>query len=220
MYTDEDMLMLSGLQHYVFCARQWGLIHMAQYWEDNHLSLEGQWMHRHVDNPFEMGSINGVVHLNSVSLVSHELGVYGVADLLELTRDDAGPNTIVVPRYPGCWSMCPVEFKHGRSKTDDSDRVQLCAQAMCLEEMYGITISMGSIYYGATRRKEIVSFDGELREKVQQTCLQMHAFMDRGEMPSATYEFKCRSCSLGDICMLPDDRHHKPLDEYLKPLEE
>lgn len=143
MYADEDMLMLSGLQHYVFCARQWGLIHITQSWQDNHLTFEGQWMHRHVDNPFEMGSINGEVHLNSVSLVSHELGVYGVADLLKLTRDDAGENTIVVPRYPGRWSVCPVEFKHGRSKTDDSDRVQLCAQAMCLEEMYGITITMG-----------------------------------------------------------------------------
>lgn len=162
-YEDDDLLMLSGIQHFAFCPRQWGLIHIEQQWEENHLTVEGRWLHRRVDNPQAMERNRNVVHLRSVALVSHQLGFSGIADLLELTAAQGQDNnTIEVPKYPGRWTVYPIEYKHGKPKHDEVDEVQLCAQAMCLEEMYGIEIQEGAFFYESIRRRFPVVFTREL----------------------------------------------------------
>lgn len=220
MYTDDDLLMLSGIQHYAFCPRQWAIAYVDQQWEDNYLTIEGAWLHRNVDDPFNMEYDNGTVILRSVPVKSHELGLYGIADLLELhpLSDDATTKPFVISNYPGEWTVLPIEYKHGRAKADDTDEVQLCAQAMCLEEMYGIEILQGAFFYGATRRRTYVSFNDKLRKHVKTLSDTMHKLFTVGNIPNAKYENKCRSCSLSDICMSQDMRNAVSVKEYLKQL--
>lgn len=219
MYSDDDLLMLSGIQHYAFCPRQWALDHIAQQWEDNHLTIEGEWLHRNVDDPYAMEYDSGNVILRSVPVKSYQLGFYGITDLLELyplENDLEVPFT--VSRYPGRWRVLPVEYKHGKAKADDTDEVQLCCQAMCLEEMYGIEIPQGAFFYGAVRRRVSVTLSDSLRQRVTELSEVMHRMFSKGEIPDAKSEKKCRSCSLQDICMSQDLRHVSSVRSYLKQL--
>lgn len=221
MYSDDDLLMLSGIQHFAFCPRQWALDHICQQWEDNHLTIEGDWLHRRADDPYAMEYDSGNVLLRSVSVKSYRLGFYGIADLIELYPfDDDTKPAFTVTRYPGRWSVLPVEYKHGKAKADDTDEVQLCAQAMCLEEMHGIEIPRGAIFYGTTRRRVSVSFSDMLRKHVEELAEAMHRLFRRGEVPEASAQKKCRSCSLQDICMSQDLSHAPSVDEYLKALSQ
>lgn len=220
MYDDDNLLMLSGIQHFAFCQRQWALVHIEQQWHDNHLTIEGEWLHRHVDNPFEMGRHGDIVHLNAVSVVSYRLGLYGVADLLELHQADGASNTIRVLKYPGDWLVCPIEYKHGRPKENDCDEVQLCAQAMCLEEMYGIRIDQGALYYLQTRRRTTVPFSDNLRQAVMAYADAMHEVFEQGKVPEGKYLPRCKSCSMSDHCMADTMRHDATLSVYLEQLKQ
>lgn len=219
MYDDDHLLMLSGIQHFAFCQRQWALVHIDQQWHDNHLTIEGEWLHRHVDNPFEMGRHGETVHLNAVSVVSHRLGLYGVADLLELHLANGAPNTIRVPKYPGDWLVCPIEYKHGKPKEGDCDEVQLCALAMCLEEMYGINIDQGALYYLQTRRRATVPFSDTLRQAVIEYAEAMHKTFEQGKVPEGIYLPRCKSCSMNEQCMVDSMRHAKTVKNYLEQLK-
>lgn len=201
MYTDDDMLMLSGIQHFRFCQRQWALIHIEQQWDDNHLTIEGQLLHRRVDDPFYRQKCGDEITLRSVSLASHELGLYGIADVVELLPTDDARDSITHPRYPGRWLPRPVEYKHGRPKRDETDEVQLAAQAMCLEEMYGIHIREAAFFYAEARRRTTVAIDDGLRATVRQCAEAMHRLMRQGKIPSAEHEPKCKRCSLLNLCM-------------------
>ena len=149
-YGDEDLLMLSGIQHITFCKRQWALIHIEQQWAENNLTIEGNWMHQKVDDPTLMNRNKGIVTLRSVTLVSRRLGLYGISDVVEMVASSSGQNAIQHPKYPGFWQLIPVEYKRGKPKKDQIDEVQLCAQAICLEEMYNVSIEKGFLYYGET----------------------------------------------------------------------
>ena len=164
-YGDEDLLMLSGIQHITFCKRQWALIHIEQQWAENNLTIEGNWMHQKVDAP------------------------------------TSGQNSIRHPKYPGFWQLIPVEYKRGKPKKDQIDEVQLCAQAICLEEMYNVSIEKGFLYYGETRHREEVQFTEELRKLVENKCVQMHKLYEQKVLPPAIYKAHCKSCSLCDVCM-------------------
>ena len=155
-YGDEDLLMLSGIQHITFCKRQWALIHIEQQWAENNLTIEGNWMHQKVDDPTLMNRNKGIVTLRSVTLVSRRLGLYGISDVVEMVASTSGQNSIRHPKYPGFWQLIPVEYKRGKPKKDQIDEVQLCAQAICLEEMYNVSIEKGFLYYGETRHREEV----------------------------------------------------------------
>ena len=155
-YGDEDLLMLSGIQHITFCERQWALIHIEQQWAENKLTVEGNWMHQKVDDPLLMNRNKEVVTLRSVTLVSRRLGLYGISDVVEMVAASSEENSIRHPKYPGLWRLIPVEYKRGKPKKDQIDEVQLCAQAICLEEMYDICIEKGFLYYGETRHREEV----------------------------------------------------------------
>ena len=176
MYSEDDLLMLSGIQHFAFCERQWALIHIEQQWAENMRTVEGTHIHERVDDPFASEVRGNVITLRSVSLVSYRLGLYGVADVVEFKRAEncAG---IGMEGYSGVWKPVPVEYKRGKPKPDERDAVQLCAQAICLEEMYQndkntpLIIDKGYLFYGETRHRQEVIFCHELRNKVETYAL-------------------------------------------------
>lgn len=209
------MLMLSGIQHYVFCPRQWALINIEQQWSENMLTTEGQIMHEHVDNPFYRQKVGSFICLRSVNVASKELGLYGISDMIELHPSYEEKDSIIHPEYPGRWIPYPIEYKHGKPKRNNADIVQLTAQAICLEEQYGINIYVGAIFYGETRRREEVEFTNELRSETKMCSAAMHKMINQGIVPSAEYRPCCRSCSLKDVCM-PEILTQKRASEYLR----
>ncbi len=201
MYTEDDMLMLSGIQHYMFCPRQWALIHIEQQWADNRLTTEGQILHKNVDNPFYRQKNGDTITLRSLHIASKELGLYGITDAVELIPSDTPEDSITYNRYQGYWKPYPVEYKRGHSKPDERDEVQLAAQAMCLEEMYGINIPYGALYYDEVKRRETIAISDCLRRTTMQCARQMHDIFKSGIMPKPVKAAHCRNCSLKDICM-------------------
>lgn len=185
MYPEDDLLPLSGLQHLVFCERQWGLIHIEQQWEENRLTAEGRLLHEKADSGVPE-TRSGVRITRGLALRSLRLGLTGRADVVEFPLDGGPP--------------VPVEYKRGKPKGDDCDRVQLCAQALCLEEALGVTIPSGALYYGQTARRTAVEFDARLRARVEELCARMHALYLAGRTPPAEYGPKCKSCSLLAVC--------------------
>lgn len=214
-YTEDDMLMLSGIQHFAFCPRQWALIHIEQQWNENLLTTEGHILHQHVDNPFYRQKMSDHICLRSVSLASKELGLYGISDIIELHPTTECKNAITHPKYPGYWIPYPVEYKHGKPKRNEIDLVQLTAQTMCLEEQYDISIPSGAIFYGEIRRRVDVVFTEELRSAVRYYAVSMHEMFKQGKTPSAFLRPYCKSCSLKEICM-PATSSYLSASQYLK----
>lgn len=215
MYSEEDMLMLSGIQHYMFCPRQWAIIHLAQDWEDNRLTIEGQLLHQNVDNPFYRQKCGDTIVLRSVHIASPTLGLYGLTDAVELTPSETSANTICHPKYPGFWNLMPVEYKHGKQKPTPCDEVQLAAQVICLEEMHHIHINYGALFYNETRQREIISIDKDLRDLTADCARQMHQIFESQIMPQPKYSSQCKHCSLKDIC-LPEIGDRQKVSAYLK----
>jgi CRISPR-associated exonuclease Cas4 len=215
MYNDDDMLMLSGIQHFRFCPRQWALIHIEQQWDDNRLTMEGSLLHQHADDPFYRQKCGDYISLRSVSIASHQLGLYGITDVVELHPTDDVMNSILHPRYPGNWLPYPVEYKHGRPKRNEVDEVQLAAQAICLEEQYGIQIGYGAIFYAETRHRFEVQISDYLREIVMDCAKQMHDINATGQIPAINRGKHCNRCSLKDICM-PESADCTKVSHYLK----
>lgn len=193
--------MLSGIQHYRFCPRQWALIHIEQQWTDNRLTAEGHILHRRVDDPFYRQKCGDFISLRSVSIASRHLGLYGITDVIELHPTDDTDNSIRHPKYPGLWLPYPVEYKHGRPKRNEVDEVQLAAQAICLEEQYGITISFGAFFYAGIRQRVEVPITDELREIVNNCTGKMHEIYQSGIIPPIIHGMHCDKCSLKDICL-------------------
>ena len=214
MYSEDDMLMLSGIQHYRFCPRQWALIHLEQQWDDNRLTIEGQLLHKHVDDPFYRQKCGNHITLRSVSIASKELGLYGISDAIELQPSEDIADTIRHPKYPGRWLLVPVEYKHGKPKKHEVDEVQLAAQAMCLEEMYGIHIAYGSFFYAEIRHRMEVEITPRLRDIVRECATEMHCIFQSRCLPKASYGKHCDRCSLKNIC-LPEVNANKNVAAYL-----
>ncbi len=215
MYSDDDMLMLSGIQHYRFCPRQWALIHIEQQWEDNRLTIEGQFQHRRVDDPFYRQKCGNSISLRSVNIASRHLGLYGITDVVELHPTVDTTNSIRHPKYAGLWHPYPIEYKHGRPKRDEVDEVQLTAQAMCIEEQYGITILKGAFFYAEIRQRVEVIFDDRLRAIVSYCAEKMHEVFTSGKLPPVRLEKYCDKCSLKDSCM-PQMAVCSNVSNYLK----
>jgi len=189
MYSEDDLIMLSALQHYLFCPRQCALIHIECLWEENRLTAEGRIMHERVHTAARE-SRNSVRIEYDLPIRSLELGLSGRADMVEFHRAD-----------DGSWQPFPVEYKRGRPKKDDSDTVQLCAQAICLEEMLKVYISDGAIYYGKKHKRFPVSFTNELRQKTADAAMAVHELIDSGRMPVPRYTKRCDRCSMVDLCL-------------------
>lgn len=214
-YDDDDMLMLSGIQHFRFCPRQWALIHIEQKWEDNGLTIEGELLHKKVDDPFYRQKCGDYISLRSVNIASRKLGLYGVTDVVELHPTNDEENSIVAPKYPGRWIPYPIEYKRGKPKKNEIDEVQLAAQAICLEELYNIRIKTGAIFYAQTRHRMEVSFSENLRNIVFVSAMEMHKIFSSGKLPAINREKHCEKCSMKNLCM-PESEKCTKVSYYLK----
>ena len=214
MYTEEDMLMLSGIQHYMFCPRQWALIHMEQEWEDNRLTVEGHLLHKRVDDPFYRQKNGGTITLRSVPIASKELGLYGISDAIELIPSKDEINWISHPQYSGHWLPLTIEYKRGKPKVDERDEIQLTAQVMCLEEMYKIHIDQGALYYGETKHRQIIGINESLRNLTKECAEEMHRIFGSGVLPCVEKRGHCRNCSLRNLC-IPSSKECPKASFYL-----
>lgn len=208
-YDDESLLSLSGIQHFAFCERQWALIHIEKQWAENVKTVEGRQLHERVDDPYFSETRNNIKIVRSVPLVSRQLGLYGIADVIEYIFTDE-LNSFAEIRI--------VEYKRGKPKPDDRDEVQLCAQAMCIEEMLGVNLSYGYFFYGETRHRHRVDFEQELREKVLQLAEKMHDLFEKGITPVAVKDKKCKNCSLADICVPILGKKRSAASSFIKNL--
>jgi CRISPR-associated exonuclease Cas4 len=212
-YPPEDWLPLSGIQHFVFCRRQWALIHVERQWQDSALTAEGHIMHRRVDDPFFTEKRRDVIVARSVAVASPALGLTGVCDVVEFTLS---PEGVALPGREGTYVAAPVEYKRGKVKPDHCDEAQLCAQAMCLEAMLAVSIPIGYLYYGQTRRRLAVDLGADLRALVQRAAREMHAYFERGYTPRVKPFKGCRSCSLAEICLPQLQTKVPAASDYIK----
>lgn len=212
-YSTSQLLPLSGIQHFVFCRRQWALIHVERQWQENALTAEGRIMHRRADDPFFTEKRNDVIIARSLPVASYHLGLTGICDVVEFTES---PEGVGLPEREGTYLPAPVEYKRGKKKHDHSDEAQLCAQAMCLEDMLLVNIPRGYLYYRKTRRRVAVDLTGELRQLVIKMSTEMHAYFERGYTPRVKPSKACRSCSLADLCLPELQDNAIPASEYIR----
>jgi len=209
MYTEDDYIQLSALQHYVFCPRQCGLIHVEDVWTDNVFTVRGEILHEKVDtDTYETrGTLKTV---RGLRIHSTRLGIVGRADVVEFRKST---------NVDGSPDVMPVEFKAGQPKEDASDKVQLCAQALCLEEMMNTQVKRGAFFYGKIRRRVQVELDDELRKQTEEIIAAVHEIVSQKKVPTARYNEKCRNCSLEETCM-PKAMNERRLRQYVKDLYE
>ncbi len=201
MMDDDDFLPISALQHLVFCPRQCALNYIEQEWMENLLTARGRLEHERVDTGYKE-SRRGKRQLSGLAIRSRILQLQGRLDVLELELIDAcGADNLSLLGFKGLWRVYPVEFKHGEPKESDCDRIQLCAQALCLEEMFSICIEEASLFYQKIRRREDVQLDDSLRNKTMQTAAELHRLFSSGKTPPPVYSNKCRSCSMIEVCL-------------------
>jgi CRISPR-associated exonuclease Cas4 len=207
--AESDLLPLSALQHLLFCPRQCALIHVERLWEENRWTAEGRVLHKkaHEGKP---ETRDGERITRGLPLRSFRLGLFGVADIVlwrpppdRRVRGRTLRQAILAakPEELAEWSVIPVEYKRGKPKQNDCDRVQLCAQAICLEEMLGIEVQNGQLYYGTNRRRVDVALDADLREVTADAASRLHAMIASGVTPPGQYEKKCDTCSLLSVCL-------------------
>lgn len=197
-YREEDYLMLSGIQHFAFCRRQWALIHIEQQWAENVHTVEGELLHKNAHDPYYSEKRNDVIISRGLPVHSRTMGVSGVCDIVEFSRSEEG---VSLHGHRGLFQIYPVEYKRGKPKDTDIDILQLTAQAMCLEEMLAARIEEGALFYGEIKRREKVLFTEELRAQVRADFAEMHQIYDRKYTPKVRWSKACNACSLRDICL-------------------
>lgn len=211
-YREEDFLLLSGIQHYAFCPRQWALIHIEQQWEENYFTVMGNIMHENAHDKDFVEKRKNVVITRGMPVFSRTMGVRGDCDVVEFHLDKAG---IPLNRYEGTYQPVPVEYKRGKPKEHDADVLQLCAQAVCLEEMLVCQVPKGYLYYGETKRRLEVLFDEELRKKVVDCFKKMHQLFEKNHTPKVKTTKACKACSLSEVC-LPKLNKKLSVADYLE----
>jgi CRISPR-associated exonuclease Cas4 len=200
---EDELIAISALSHYSYCPRRCALIHIEQAWTENRFTAEGRIMHERVHD--ESRESRGDIRIDyGVSLRSLRLGLIGKADVVEFHRQP-----------DGSWLPFPVEYKRGKPKADDCDKVQLCAQAICLEEMLSVAIPEGALFYGQTRRRLDVVFDEALRGETEETARRAQALIAAGRTPPPVYEKRCESCSLMADCLPKTIQKRRSVKNYL-----
>lgn len=197
-YKEEDYLQLSGIQHFLFCRRQWALIHLEQQWAENYRTTDGALMHQRAHDTQERTRRGEVLTVRGMYIHSRRLGLSGQCDVVEFRKS---PEGVALFGEEGLWIPHPVEYKRGRDKPNEMDRAQLCAQAMCLEEMLCCDIPEGALYYGELRHRQAVAFTPELRGVVEGAAQEMHQLYTRGYTPKVKPRKGCSACSLRDLCV-------------------
>lgn len=201
--AERGILMLSGLQHFAYCRRQWALIHVEQQWQENLHTAEGQVFHRRAHDEEQTEVRGDTIIVRGMRVQSERLGISGICDVVEFTRS---PDGIALAGREGRYQVHPVEYKKGAPKEHQADELQLCAQAMCLEEMLLCRIDEGSLFYGEPRRRTRVTFSPELRAQAEQMIGEMHQLDERGHTPRVKRHKGCSACSLKEICLPGMDR--------------
>lgn len=223
MYSEDELVPISALQHLAFCERQCALIHLEGVWAENQLTAEGRIMH---DRAHEPGTESrGDVRISrGLRLRSLRLGLSGTADVVEFHRcghlRDAsgkapGAGGVRLPGVSGSWAPFPVEYKRGRPKSGPLDEIQLCAQALCLEEMLGVQVSSAALFYGKPVRRFDVALTPVLREETERLAIRVHELIRLGVTPPPIYEKKCDSCSLISVCMPKRLSEHRTVEDYI-----
>ena len=216
MDNEEEYLMMSGIQHFSFCRRQWALIHIEQQGKENVLTAEGIVDHRKCHDESQIEKRNNIIIMRGMRVVSHQLKLNGICDVVEFHKDDNG---IFLNKYEGKWIPVPIEYKHGHSKEIDADRLQLCAQGIALEEMLVCSIAHGYLYYKETNRREKVDFTEQLRSDTLSMSKEMNQYYQRGWTPKVKSRPKCKSCSLYEICLPNLEKRNNVsdyIDEYIR----
>ena len=214
MFTEDDFILISALQHYIYCPRQCGLIHVDDVWNENLFTVRGQILHDKVDtDTYE--TRGDVKTVRGLRIHSFNYGIVGRCDVVEFKRinkeGDSGFHR------NDSEEVLPVEFKSGEPKEDISDKVQLCAQVLCLEEMLSTQISKGMFFYGKIRRRNPIEIDDELRNQTEQVIASVREVVSSKTVPTAEYSAKCRNCSLIDICQ-PKALNKRKLKNYISGL--
>jgi CRISPR-associated exonuclease Cas4 len=214
MFTEDDLLPISALQHLAFCQRQWALIHLEQQWSDNRLTAEGTLSHEraHDDDTEVRGDLRIARGLRLRSL---RLGLVGQVDVVEFHKTTDQNTGTGLQGVTGLWQPVIIEYKHGKPKIGHEDEVQLCAQSMCLEEMLAVSMSSASFFYGQPRRRYDVVLNEELRKETESLIALLHELTTSGKTPAPEYTSKCHSCSLENICLPKVARGRKSVNNYL-----
>lgn len=217
-YKENELLMLSGIQHFYFCRRQWALIHLENQWQENVKTIEGNLVHKHCHDESFFESRGNTLITRGFHVHSYKLGIIGQCDVLEFHKRSDNQGAILFGKE-GTWDVCPVEYKLGKPKDGLEDVSQLVAQALCLEEMFSISINEGYLYYAAIKRRQEVLFTEELKNSVIARINEMHSLYQKGYTPIVKTSAKCRSCSLQEICLPKLLKQPSVKDYYNKFLE-
>ncbi len=198
MSADDDLLPLSGIQHFVFCRRQWSLIHIEQQWKEDWRTMDGQIIHTRAHDCGQREKRGSLIISRGLPIVSHSLGLSGTCDVVEFHSSLDG---IPLPGEAGLWQPVPVEYKRGRPKAHGADELQLTAQALCLEQMLACEITHGFLYYNEPSRRTRVEIDTPRRDWVAKAAGEMHDLYQRGHTPKVKQHPGCKSCSLKELCL-------------------
>lgn len=213
----DDYLMMSGIQHFSFCRRQWALIHLEQQWSENLRTVEGRLLHERCHDDSLREKRGDLLIVRGMRVISHRLRLSGSCDIVEFHAD---PNGITLQQEPGLWRPVPVEYKHGAPKTNNADRLQLCAQVMALEEMLVCDIPQGVLFYARPHRREQVELTPELRQETQSIADEMNGYFSRGYTPKVKPGKHCNACSLKELCLPALYRRIDAADYIQKHLKE
>ena len=212
MPFEDDYLMLSGIQHFYFCKRQWALIHIEQAWADNSFTAEGNDLHQITDDPFIKEKRRDIVISRAIPVSSNELKLSGVLDTVEFIKSDEG---ISLSNKKGKWIPNIIEYKRGKVKKDHRDIIQLVAQVMCLEEKYNIKIESSELFYFSVKKREKITITEELKDEVRYMAKEMHDLYKKQLTPEAQYFKNCTMCSLYDLCMPRLTKKKRSVYNYL-----
>lgn len=212
MNDDSDFLMISGLKHFRFCRRRWALVHIEQLWEENALTEEGHFLHERVHDENFTEKRGSVLLSRAMPVRSERLRITGECDMVELRQSEDG---VPIHGREGLWQLYPVEYKRGQPDSRGADEMQLCAQAMCLEEMFVTRIPEGAVYYGELRRRQEIPLTEELRAQTAEALSEMQRLYTRGSTPRAKYSSVCKSCSMIELCK-PELSKRVSASEYIR----
>jgi CRISPR-associated exonuclease Cas4 len=240
VFSEDDLLPVSALADLVFCERRAALHHIESVWEDNLFTVEGSLMHEKTHSDEATEARGDVRIARGLRLHSLRLGLAGKADVVEFHRvkeemkapealpgtripRNAGimspaslPRATALPGLKGLWTLFPVEYKRGFLRHEEGFEVQLCAQALCLEEMMKVQVPAGAVFYGKTVRRLDIVFDADLRAKTEDAAARLHVLFKERKTPTARYEKKCDKCSLLSLCMPKTTGAHKSVKRYLE----
>ena len=197
-YREEDYLMLSGIQHFKFCRRQWALIHVEQQWAENVHTVVGELMHKKAHDPYLAERRKDVLTTRAFPVSSRILGISGECDVVEFHKKDEG---VQLHGHRGFYDIYPIEYKKGKPKKSEEDILQLTAQVMCLEEMLDCTITQGALYYGEIKHRVNIQITEGIKQNVKDMFDEMHQYYERGYTPKAKKKKACYVCSLKDLCL-------------------